>query len=49
MEIWPKTAISLHRYAMIEIVFFGPITDFAKFIPPKELVYELTVNYIRLQ
>jgi hypothetical protein len=34
---------------MIEILFFGPIFDFAKFIPPKELVYQLTVNHIRLQ
>jgi hypothetical protein len=44
MEFLSKAAISLHRCAMITIVFFRPISDFAKFIPPKELVYKLTVN-----
>jgi hypothetical protein len=33
---------------MIEIVFFDPISDFAKFIPPKELVHQLTVNFLLL-
>jgi hypothetical protein len=33
---------------MIEIVFFGPISDFAKFIPPKELVHQLTENFLLL-
>jgi hypothetical protein len=37
MEIRSKTAISLHRCAVIG--------DFAKFIPQKELVYTLTQNY----
>jgi hypothetical protein len=35
-KIWanfrPKTAISLHRCAMIEEAFFDQISDFAKFI-----------------
>jgi hypothetical protein len=31
-DFWPKTAISLHRCAMIEIVFFDTISGFAKFI-----------------
>jgi hypothetical protein len=39
-----KTANSLHRCAMIEKVFSDTISDFAKFIPPKELVCKLTVN-----
>jgi hypothetical protein len=25
------------------------MSDFAKFIPPKELVCKVTINYIRLQ
>jgi hypothetical protein len=33
---------------MIEIVFSDPISDFAKFIPPKELVHQLTVNFLLL-
>jgi hypothetical protein len=33
---------------MIEIVFSDPISDFAKFIPPKELVHQLTVNSLLL-
>jgi hypothetical protein len=37
--ILAKTAVSLHRCAVITIVFFETMTDFAKFIPPKELVY----------
>jgi hypothetical protein len=44
MEFRPKTAISLHRCAMIGTVFSGPISDFAKFIPPKELVYLLKLT-----
>jgi hypothetical protein len=32
MEFRPKTAILLHRCAMIEKGFFYPISDFAKFI-----------------
>jgi hypothetical protein len=30
--ILAKTAVSLHRCAMITIVFFDPLSDFAKFI-----------------
>jgi hypothetical protein len=45
MEFRPKTAISLDKCAMITIVFFDPMSDFAKFIPQKELVYKLTQNY----
>jgi hypothetical protein len=44
MEFRSKTAISLHRCAMIEKVFIGLISDFAKFIPPKELVHLITQN-----
>jgi hypothetical protein len=40
MVFWPKTVISLHRCAIITIVFSDPISDFAKFIPQKELVYK---------
>jgi hypothetical protein len=29
MEFWPKTAISLHRCAMITLVFFDTLSDFA--------------------
>jgi hypothetical protein len=39
MEFWQKSAVSLHRCAMITIVLFDTMSDFAKFIPPKELVY----------
>jgi hypothetical protein len=34
---------------MIEKVFSGTMSDFAKFIPPKELVYKLTQSYTDLQ
>jgi hypothetical protein len=47
----PKAAISLHRCAMIEKVFsdeknnfFDTISDFANFVPTKELVYKHTQN-----
>jgi hypothetical protein len=33
---------------MIEIVSSDPISDFAKFIPPKELIHQLTVNFLLL-
>jgi hypothetical protein len=33
---------------MIEIVFSDPISDFAKFIPPKELVHQPTENFLLL-
>jgi hypothetical protein len=33
---------------MIEIVFSDPISDFAKFIPSKVLVHQLTVNFLLL-
>jgi hypothetical protein len=33
---------------MIEIVFSDPSSDFAKFIPPKELVHQLTENFLLL-
>jgi hypothetical protein len=48
-EFWSKTAVSLHRCAMIGILLFGTISDFAKFIPQKELVYLLKLNYTVLQ
>jgi hypothetical protein len=32
MEFRPRTAILLHRCAMIEIVLSDPMSDFAKFI-----------------
>jgi hypothetical protein len=48
MEFWSKTAISLHRCVMIEIVFSDPISDFAKFIPPEELVHQLTESFLLL-
>jgi hypothetical protein len=41
MEFWSKTAILLHRCAVITIVFFNTMSDFAKIIPQKELVYLL--------
>jgi hypothetical protein len=43
-----KTTVSLHRCAVITIVFSDPISDFAKFVPPKELVHQLTVNFLLL-
>jgi hypothetical protein len=33
---------------MIGIVFFGLISDFAKLIPPKEIVHQLTENFLPL-
>jgi sialic acid synthase SpsE len=34
MKFQSKTTVSLYRCAMIEIVFFDTISDFAKFIAP---------------
>jgi hypothetical protein len=48
--MWPdgedlnETVISLHMCAMIEIAFFDTISDFSKFIPPKELVHLIMQN-----
>jgi hypothetical protein len=33
---------------MIEKVFSNTMGDFAKFIPPKELVHQLTENFLLL-
>jgi hypothetical protein len=38
-DFWQKTAISLHRCVMIEIVFSDTMSDFAKFIPQKSVLY----------
>jgi hypothetical protein len=42
-EFRQKTAISLHRCAVIRLVFSDTMSDFAKFVTQKELIYVLNL------